>query len=229
MDVVYPLGTGSNWNNNEIMYSLRSVEKYGLNVGNVFVIGERTRLDVTHIPYVETGTPAVNTWAKVLIAAADERISDPFLWFNDDIYMLQRFDANHYPYYHKGDISERNYQPTGRMYQRTMHETLKALRARGLSTLHYGVHCPFTVEKEKLLAMDREFGNIGISFRCAYGNMHNVASRRATDRKTRLPKRIKEWVGTAPFFSTRANLRGDAAKPVMNEIYPIRSRWEIGC
>ena len=39
-DVVYPIGQGSSWKNNELRFSLRSIEKYGINVGKLFIVGE---------------------------------------------------------------------------------------------------------------------------------------------------------------------------------------------
>ena len=41
IDVFYVLGSGSKWQNNEIRYSLRTLEKYGHNVGQVYIVGQR--------------------------------------------------------------------------------------------------------------------------------------------------------------------------------------------
>lgn len=40
MDVLYILGSGSPFNNDELRYSLRSLEKNGVNVSRVIVVGE---------------------------------------------------------------------------------------------------------------------------------------------------------------------------------------------
>jgi len=45
VDVVYPLSNGSHWDNNELRYSLRSLEKYALNLGRVFVVGPPRKPD----------------------------------------------------------------------------------------------------------------------------------------------------------------------------------------
>lgn len=37
MDILYVIGRGSKWENNELRYSLRSLEKNGINVGNIFI------------------------------------------------------------------------------------------------------------------------------------------------------------------------------------------------
>jgi hypothetical protein len=39
-NLLYILGSGSKWQNNEIRYSIRSAEKYVGNLGRVFIVGE---------------------------------------------------------------------------------------------------------------------------------------------------------------------------------------------
>lgn len=39
MDILYIVGTGSTWVNNELKYSLRSIAKNGINVDRVFIVG----------------------------------------------------------------------------------------------------------------------------------------------------------------------------------------------
>ena len=39
MDILYVVGRGSTWNNNELKYSLRSIAKNGINVDRVFIVG----------------------------------------------------------------------------------------------------------------------------------------------------------------------------------------------
>jgi hypothetical protein len=41
IDIVYVLGTGSNWSDNEIRFSLRSVFKNLTNIGQIFIVGEK--------------------------------------------------------------------------------------------------------------------------------------------------------------------------------------------
>ena len=51
ISVVYPLGTGSKWQNNELRYSLRSLSKIS-GIGDVFIVGEKPDWvrNVIHIP-----------------------------------------------------------------------------------------------------------------------------------------------------------------------------------
>jgi hypothetical protein len=52
MDLVYVLGSGSRWGDNELRYSLRSVEKHLKGYNNVYLVGDKPDWvrNVTHIP-----------------------------------------------------------------------------------------------------------------------------------------------------------------------------------
>ena len=52
MDIVIPLGTGSRWQNNELRFALRSIEKYLTGYDKIFIIGECPSYlqNIIHIP-----------------------------------------------------------------------------------------------------------------------------------------------------------------------------------
>ena len=113
-DVIYVLGTGSRWHNNEIRFSLRSLEKNLMGFRRVFVVGECPGFlqNVIHIPATDIFNPQVNADGniinKVLTACADERISDDFLFINDDHLVLKPIAVSEVPPLHKGDMTTFN-------------------------------------------------------------------------------------------------------------------------
>jgi hypothetical protein len=114
MDIIYILGTGSKWQNNEIRYSIRSILKHCQDLERVIIIGEDPGFyhyndKLIHIPTADTAHKEANIWKKVLKAAGTPEISDPFLFINDDHFMLKPFNAAVYPYYTKGDLAEMNF------------------------------------------------------------------------------------------------------------------------
>ena len=228
MIAAYPLGKGSQWSNREIRYSLRSLEMYAPWIEDVVLIGEKPQFlkDVFHIEAEDRGKPAVNIWKKAMLAAGFAR---KFLWMNDDIFLMQPIERE-YPYYHKGDITERRYhqRPTSSPYRLSMANTLKALQARKLETLHYGVHCPIIFEADKLKEIDSEFGFAqpveGVSIRSIYGNFHKVDGVRMRDRKHRTLEYIDR---NAPFFSLRSDAGCPQMERFLNDLYPKKSRWEV--
>ena len=52
IDIVYPLGTGSKWQDSELRFSLRSIEKNFIDKGTVWVIGHKPDwlINARHIP-----------------------------------------------------------------------------------------------------------------------------------------------------------------------------------
>ena len=72
MDIVYIIGSGSKWQDNELRYSLRSIEKFGGNFGEVYIVGDRLPpfIDPSTVRYlpvkdITTGKPALNVYYKL--------------------------------------------------------------------------------------------------------------------------------------------------------------------
>ena len=68
IDVFYVIGTGSKWQNNELRYSLRSLEMFGKNIKDVYIVGNKPYFINDKIKWVEAydiGYPSVNHWHKV--------------------------------------------------------------------------------------------------------------------------------------------------------------------
>lgn len=162
MDVVYPLGMGSAWRNNEIRYSIRSLFKYADGqFDKIFIIGVKPKfLDccdrLIHIPFTETQAKEVNIWEKVLTAATDERVSDEFFFMNDDHFFLNNFVMAEFPHFHRGDLKEFSWSNTSPTqipggYNRKCKRTLDFLVKHGLSTWHFDIHTPKRVEKQKFI------------------------------------------------------------------------------
>lgn len=102
MDVVYVLGKGSLANDDEIRYSLRSVEQYCEDLGNVYIVGECPDFlcNVTHIAYEDKHKrPWKNTLDKVKYVSSLDSLTDDFLLMNDDFFAFAPFRIDELPYY----------------------------------------------------------------------------------------------------------------------------------
>lgn len=102
MDVVYILGSGSLVKNEEIRYSLRSLERNMLDIADVYIVGEKPEFlkDFIHIPSQDLSPEKWrNAYKKIKIACADSRISEDFLLMNDDFFMLEPFNGAEFPFY----------------------------------------------------------------------------------------------------------------------------------
>lgn len=194
-DAVYPLGTGSLLDNEEIRYSLRSLLANAENLGNVYVIGEKPSClefgeCLVHISYTERHRPYRNVWEKLRVAALDERISERFIFMNDDIYLVKKCDSGNIPHYSRGGhlggmkssagpLGEARIADITNSYHRVMKHTLTALRRRSLTSYTFSTHQPVNFEKAKVLEVYKEFEEelqapYGLSFRCCYGNLFGI-------------------------------------------------------
>src|SRR5688500_2320198 len=112
--IVIPLaanGFGSRNNDIELRYCLRSIETHLSGYGDIFLIVHKPKWvkNVMHIPAEDeqrTWWKERNIYRKILLACEDPRVSDDFLFMNDDHYLLSDFVAGEFPYYREGTISD---------------------------------------------------------------------------------------------------------------------------
>lgn len=178
-DLLYVLGTGSLWQNNEIRFSLRSVEKY-LPHARIFVIGHRPKWikNVIHIPAEDPHPHKLrNVIAKIKKACMDPRLGERFAVMNDDFFMLKPIED--IKTYHRGTIiGTMRRHPTRRGYY---YEALAATRRflldqdLGGEPLDYGVHAPMIFEKKRARAL-ASLTDVaeGLLFRTVYANLRGM-------------------------------------------------------
>lgn len=94
-DLVFVVGNGSKYNNVELRIALRSVARY-VPHRKIFLVGAKpdwVNYDlVTHIPAEDPykdGLKDRNIWHKVMLAVADERVSERFLFCSDDQFVTK--------------------------------------------------------------------------------------------------------------------------------------------
>lgn len=184
MDIVYILGTGSVWENNEIRFSLRSVEKYLTGVGKVWIVGEKPDFlkNVIHRPFADIGKNVrKNGYAKIRHACLCSKLSEKFLLFNDDFYLLKKFSAKNFPVYNKGGL--RCLVSHCRNPLKSVEcNTLLFIRKHCKTFLNFEVHVPFPLEKTKFLEMPLPVEERGlVATRSFYGNYYKLKSRQIRD------------------------------------------------
>lgn len=180
VDLVYVLGKGSRWQDNEIRFSLRSVSKNLKNVDNIFIVGEIPDFvkNCIHVPCADIFDPAINADGnmahKLLTICRRKDLSDDFLFMNDDFIINQPIAANKIPWLHKGDMAG---QPpsywTSQFYRHRLKRTFDELNARGMATLQYDYHAPMLMNKHSFISVMEKFDysrDIGYTFRSLYGN-----------------------------------------------------------
>lgn len=158
VDIVIPLRTELQpCANLELKYALRSIEQYLENVGNIFIIGGTcpqwlNLQTIEYIPYIEKNwfthlTRNINE--KLKIACISHNVSDYFLYFNDDHFLLERVDAAAYPFYHGGA----EFGGKGQYRKATVPDTITLLKQEGHAEpiYNYDVHTPMLINKQQYL------------------------------------------------------------------------------
>ena len=140
VDVVYPLGKGSRWDDNELRYSLRSLEKFAKNLGRIFVVGQKPHwlINVIHIPLRDCRrlNKDANIIKKIL-AAIDRGLSEHFIFASDDQYISAPVDLQTLQVTH----GQHNFNaPKHKKWWRRMKNTCDYLNANGWPAVHYDTH-----------------------------------------------------------------------------------------
>ena len=236
IDVVYLLGRGSNWQNNELRYSLRSVEKYVSGIRNVIVIGENPNFlsdQVTFIPYKDVYTnKARNIMAKIKRASTDCRITKNFALWNDDYFAIEPFSMPEYPYYFKCDLAHSVRINKGE-YKLHCEETLKVLMANNLDFKNFDCHYPIVYDKFKVMKMIEKFNwntKHGYVFRSMYCNYWSIPGEFRLDCKTNtsLPApHIPKIVEKNHFLSIGDGALNMAMRSYLMNRFPNKSKYEI--
>lgn len=160
MDILYVLGTGSNWDNNELRYSLRSIEKFGKNVGNVYVIGADPGFLSEQVTFVSLedwySTKHKNILNKICEAVEYTNIGDKFLLSSDDHFYVKETDFDNYPIYCKGELPK-SYKRKCRNkgYYESLIDTKRILSNHHYTTYNFSWHGNTHITREAInLAAD---------------------------------------------------------------------------
>ena len=243
IDVVYPIGTGSRWDNNELRFSLRAIEKYGRNVGKIVIVGVLPDFldnQVIHIPVKDFFSPSVNADGniikKVLAACTDMRISEDFLFINDDHILLKEIKLNEVPNFHKGNMNEyqENYWKLN-YWRSRLKKTRDTLNKMGLTAYHFDCHTPIICNKKKFIEAMEKFNyseGVGLTMKSLYGNLYYKDNCKllSYEKKTIFVKfdelQIDARLKHAQFLSFNDTGLNESLKIWLFKKFPEESKWE---
>lgn len=242
IDIVIPLmHQGSKHDNLELRMCLRSIEKHLTGYRNIIIIGERPKWlsfkNTFHLSFSDNTNSihrARNIYHKLLEACQDLSITNNFLYFNDDHYLLEDFHAPSFPYYHRGEINLDQMAWNNAQYKQ-MSQTKDYLRKECCWALNdYDVHCPMVINKGNFFnTFPICWPEYGYGIKSMYGNLwHKEKVIECEDLKFRERVMTKEAIYQTlegrEWFSIgdRALLEGSKIIEVLNELYPKKSIYE---
>lgn len=236
LDIVYILSErGSHWQNNEIRFSLRSLEKNVLDYRKVYIIGFKPDFlndEIVHIPYADTyKNKARNIAAKIRRAAGCNSMTKNFMLWNDDYFALKQFSAINYPHYYKCGLDHSVMINKGE-YKLHCEATLKVLKENGLTYKNFDCHYPITYDKLKVVKMVDQFNwNVpyGFVFRSMYCNFYSIPGEMKQDCKINHPmplSQIEKKFQNEHFLSIGEGATNIAMRSYLISMFPNKSRYE---
>lgn len=235
------VGDGSTWDDNELRYSLRSLSRFLPELRNVWVIGKDIPWlrNVHHVPFPDpyASNKDANMIAKVLRACIEPGLSETFVRFSDDQYLLQPTSCEDLGPFSRPDILRTEDFPAtawGRRIVRTGRE----LASRGLPTLNYESHVPVLYSKQRfaqtMLAYDYGHGD-GYAINSLYFNSveatQPVDLRAARVRVTvfkpgRSHRQLQAFIGARRFLNHNDPGLDTGLRTFLGQLFPEPSPYE---
>ena len=145
----------------ELRYAVRAWVKH-FPEGKVVIIGDKPAWagkDLVHIPHKPQSTnPQIDVAHKMIAAIASNKVSDVFIWTNDDIYTLCPVDiADIITLKSHGKLLKRGV--ANGLYAENCKNTVAALKKQGITDpFDYATHTPVVMEKSSLAKVIERYG-----------------------------------------------------------------------
>lgn len=228
MDVVYLVKKTEI--NEELTYSVRSVLENMPFRNLVFVSGCPSNLAPDILLRVRQNhyTKYDNTHKMLLAACYCNAISDDFVLFNDDFFVMKPIDKIDYHYYKT--LGERvcvlnSVFPHTPGYRNRLNDAAIYLSMNGCEEKNYELHMPMVINKQKMIETYRQFPNAG-AVRSLYGNYHKVGGIEVEDCK--LYELDAKPTGDETFLSSMDKTfhKGEVGKYIKSK-FQKKSEYEI--
>jgi hypothetical protein len=237
-DVVYVLGRGSNWGDNELRFSLRSLEAYVSGLGRVYVVGTRPRwlTGVVHLPFADHFLcKERNIMLKVAHACGHPDLSQTFLHVHDDHFALAYQQAADIPNWCGGSLYEMGKSVDARnSWRDAVLNTHQVLTQRGLPTLNFDIHYPILIDKtaypRTMDLYDWKGTQRGFVVKSLYANTVGAHGTKMADLKLNNRMAMVEVVDRLkgrPWFSVGNGALCRSFREMLAHLYPKPSRFEI--
>lgn len=182
MDIVVPYRHSYS---DELRYMLRSTAN--IPHRDVFIIGDHPRFNIHHIPYIQTVDVAKNTLEILNTAVNSRDISDDFIWWHDDTYLMNPVDSigTYHRGYYKEILREYVLKRKNNYYTQRMHKTYTRLLQLGIKNpICYEIHVPFVINKQKWREVSEHI-TPSLNKLSMYGNLNNIGGSQIKDVKVR--------------------------------------------
>jgi hypothetical protein len=235
IDVVIPYR--STGNHESLRYALRSLSKYITGVRKVRLIGDMPPwlTDVVVQPFPPgngMNQKEANICQRVLHVIKNQPdLTDNFLYFHDDHFILDYYPAALFPAYYCGTLKEAEREAGQGPYSITVKNTMEALG--GGHVLNFDAHCPLVINKSKFQGVVSR-----VDWRKRYGyclktlymdGIELTFCDYEDDLKIRKPMwnvEVKHLIEGRQWFSADDKAMTKQFVELLQELYPEKSKWE---
>jgi len=241
-DVVIPLSDQSKWQNNELRYCLRSLDKYFTDLGEIYVLSpaDLPWLQNAHLIYKNDPLKSNkdgNLVNKVLHACRLPELSEQFIRLSDDQLFLQPTGIEFFAPFYLFNLKEKHQRWWSGKWKARMRRTMDYLTERQLPAFHFDTHSPQLYDKSKFLNAwnDVDFeANIGYCINTFYFNhypdyisrMVRLGAIKITLEQSLPRAKIMEKIKNRQFMGYSDAGLNDDLKQILAELFPEKSRYE---
>lgn len=240
-DIVYILGDGSPHNNEELRYSLRSVEKHIKGVRNVFVVGENPGFLSDKVIYIPALDPYPcdlnnkdrNIWHKLETACKHPLLSEDFLFSADDNIVLKDSTWSDFIPRHLG-LADNRYCDRARLFNKKLNDWTKTriktfLRFDSAHRYLWHPHMFTQINKTKFLrcCKDSDYRNRNDVIIFTYYFNHEPIPRLVENFDTEEYQQAKTLTTTCRHISHwDAAFSYEPFKTTLEMLFPAKSKYE---
>lgn len=212
-DIIIPLARDRNYY--ELRMTLRSIEKNFSGYRDIYLIGEKPSWvqNVIHIPMPDrSNRKAFNIYSKMMKAATSESVTQNFISWADDTYLLEPLDSTGIKDWYCETLKHWTLLNVNTLYRNIIKNTMKVFP----EGLFYNVHTPCIYEKGRFQGLSvYDWGRTDYLIKSMYFNAGESNPVKMED-----PKRHKGL-----FYSTANKIHSDEEK-MLRQLFPNPSRYE---
>jgi len=233
MDIVYVCK--KSWGHeNELRFSLRSAER-NLKFDKVFIFGHKASFLNDKVIHVSGGDTSkdkfVNVARKISMIVDDQRISDDFIYMNDDFFILKEYPT--IPYYCNKSIrawvdsTDTKESFKGTKWHQNIHDLYKTFP----EGMFFETHFPIVYNKQLLKDVIEKYGiSQSSTIRSHYCNEYKdrLEFEETEDHKIYNPEELKELKTYKEFLSTTDLMANHSLfKGFMGSRFSTPSSYEV--
>jgi hypothetical protein len=215
IDIIIALAADKRTNYYELRMTLRSIENNLTGYRDIYLIGEKPVwiTNVIHIPVNDIHhRKQFSIFRKFMVAAKTESVSDNFIRWDDDVYLLKTLNVSGIKDWYEGTLKEWSVKNINSLYRNVVKNTLQLFP----DGLYYDVHAPRIFNKEKYRELNKyNWSATELLTKSTYFN-----SIKGEPVEMKDPKRNKGL-----FYSTSGKIRNDDNK-MLKELFSNPSKYE---